>query len=145
MRAALGQACERFGWQVLAYSVLSNHFHLCLATPEGNLSDGMRWLQGTYAARFNRMRGEVGRLFQGRFKSLGKNEADIKNSRKTARWKLAIAARMKRQTSVTNQWMSEHLHMGSPNGVSSACGKYEREIQKSCKFAKQLRNLRNEQ
>ena len=289
--ATLGQSCERFGWQVLAYSILSNHFHLCLATPEGNLSEGMRWLQGTYAGRFNRLRGEVGRLFQGRFKSLivepgshltnlvdyihlnpvraglekaeglggyrwcslyhfpkrksrwkwldaswldymeglsddrrgwrgyldrlrllvemdakeveklekrmnrgwcigsrgfkkdlardyfhnhgaihmehaelrelnelrwegyleaslkalSKNEADLESARKSQRWKLAIAASMKRETSVTNQWLSEHLYMGAPNAISSACGKYEREVQNSRKYAKRLRNLRNEQ
>ncbi|MGH8020117.1 MAG: transposase, partial [Opitutaceae bacterium] len=39
-------------------------------TPRGNLSEGMRWLQATFASRFNRLRKESGRLFQGRFKSL---------------------------------------------------------------------------
>ena len=66
----LFEACERFGWDLLGYCLLSNHFHLCIATPRGNLSEGMRWLQSTYAARFNRFRKEGGHLFQGRFKSL---------------------------------------------------------------------------
>lgn len=66
----LVEAAERFGWRVMAYCVMGNHFHICLATPRGNLSEGMRWLQGTYAARFNRYRREKGHLFQGRFKSL---------------------------------------------------------------------------
>src|SRR5690606_29266893 len=39
-------------------------------TPEPNLSEGMKWLQGTWVRRFNRFRGQVGRPFQGRFKSL---------------------------------------------------------------------------
>ncbi|MBC2604437.1 transposase [Pelagicoccus albus] len=64
------EAAERSGWRVLAYCIMSNHFHLCLATPRGNLSEGMRWLQSTYAARYNRFRKEKGHLFQGRFKSL---------------------------------------------------------------------------
>lgn len=67
---ALDEACERFGWRLHAYCVMSNHFHLCLSTPKGNLSAGMGWLQGTFAQRFNRYRKEVGHLFQGRFKSL---------------------------------------------------------------------------
>ncbi len=66
----LFEACERFGWELLGHCLLSNHFHLCIATPRGNLSEGMRWLQSTYAARFNRFRKEIGHLFQGRFKSL---------------------------------------------------------------------------
>jgi putative transposase len=68
--SVLWEACERFGWELLAFAVMSNHFHLCLATPRGNLSIGMQWLQGTYAKRFNRYRKESGHLFQGRFKSL---------------------------------------------------------------------------
>jgi hypothetical protein len=66
----LFEACERAGWELLAYCILSNHFHLCLGTPRGNLSEGMRWLQATFANRFNRYRKESGHLFQGRFKSL---------------------------------------------------------------------------
>lgn len=66
----LFEAVERSGWELMAYCVLGNHFHLCIATPMGNLSEGMRWLQSTYAARYNRYRREKGHLFQGRFKSL---------------------------------------------------------------------------
>lgn len=66
----LFEACERFGWRLQAYCLMSNHFHLSVATPIGNLSEGMAWLQGTYAKRFNGYRDVVGHLFQGRFKSL---------------------------------------------------------------------------
>jgi hypothetical protein len=47
-----------------------NHFHLALTTPEPNLSEGMKWLQGTWATRFNRFRRETGRPFQGRYKAI---------------------------------------------------------------------------
>ncbi len=63
-------ACEYAGWKLHAYVVMGNHFHLAVETPEPNLSEGMRWLQGVYATRFNRYRKESGRLFQGRFKSI---------------------------------------------------------------------------
>jgi putative transposase len=39
-------------------------------TLEPNLSEGMKWLQGTWVMRFNRYWGEVGRPFQGRYKAL---------------------------------------------------------------------------
>jgi len=49
---------------------MRNHFHLALETPEPNLSEGVKWLQGTWVSRFNRLRKIQGRPFQGRFKSL---------------------------------------------------------------------------
>lgn len=68
--ATLFEACERAKWVLHGYCVMGNHFHLALETPEGNLSEGMRWLQSVYANRFNRYRREGGHLFQGRYKSL---------------------------------------------------------------------------
>ncbi|MBI2496602.1 MAG: transposase [Opitutae bacterium] len=66
----LFEACEKFGWRLHAFVIMRNHFHLAVETPEPNLSAGMKWLQGTWAMRFNRFRGEVGRPFQGRYKAL---------------------------------------------------------------------------
>lgn len=63
-------ACEKFGWRLHAFVLMRNHYHLALETPQPNLSVGMKWLQGTWAVRFNRFRGEKGRPFQGRFKAL---------------------------------------------------------------------------
>ena len=65
----LDQACTRFGWLLHAFVIMRNHFHLAVETPEPNLSDGMKWLQGTWAQRFNRFREETGRPFQGRYKA----------------------------------------------------------------------------
>jgi putative transposase len=66
----LEETCLRFAWRLHAYVVMRNHFHLAVQTPEPNLSCGMKWLQGTWALRFNRFRGEHGRPFQGRYKAL---------------------------------------------------------------------------
>jgi hypothetical protein len=49
---------------------MSNHYHLAVETPEPNLVDGMKWLQSTFATRFNRYRKECGHVFQGRYKSI---------------------------------------------------------------------------
>ena len=68
--ACLEEACEKSGWVVHAWCVMSNHYHLALETPRANLVQGMKWLQTTFAARFNRYRTENGHLFQGRYKSL---------------------------------------------------------------------------
>lgn len=66
----LGEACEKTGWRVHAWCLMSNHYHLAVSTPGANLVDGMQWLQGTFATRFNQLRRERGHLFQGRYKSL---------------------------------------------------------------------------
>lgn len=66
----LGEAAARFRWRVHAYVVMSNHFHLAVELTEPNLSEGMKWLQGTWIRRYNGMRGLIGRPFQGRYKAL---------------------------------------------------------------------------
>jgi REP element-mobilizing transposase RayT len=36
--ATLGEACKKCGWQVHAWTLMSNHFHLVVETPLGNLA-----------------------------------------------------------------------------------------------------------
>jgi len=50
--AALTEACEETSWQVHAYCLMSNHFHLVIETPQPNLVVGMKWLLGTYTSRY---------------------------------------------------------------------------------------------
>ena len=64
------EAAERCGWKLYAYVIMSNHYHLVIETPEPNLVVGMKWLQSTFATRFNRFRNERGHVFQGRYKSI---------------------------------------------------------------------------
>jgi REP element-mobilizing transposase RayT len=57
-------------WQLHAWVLMTNHYHLLLETPEANLARGMRQLNGTYAQAFNRRHERVGHLFQGRYKGI---------------------------------------------------------------------------
>ena len=66
----LGQACEKTDWQVHAFCLMGNHFHLVVETPRANLVPGMKWLLGTYTQRFNRRHKLRGHLFAGRYKGL---------------------------------------------------------------------------
>jgi putative transposase len=68
--AVLAQVCERFNWRVYAYCLMSNHYHLLVQTMEGNLSAGMRQLNGVFTQAVNRRHGRVGHVFQGRFKAI---------------------------------------------------------------------------
>jgi putative transposase len=68
--ATLGEACAKTAWQVHAYGLMENHFHLVVETPLANLVAGMKWFLGTYTSRFNRRHKLFGHLFSGRYKSL---------------------------------------------------------------------------
>jgi putative transposase len=68
--AVLSEVCERFNWMVHAYCLMSNHYHLLIETPDSNLSQGMRQLNGVYTQRFNRKHQRVGHVFQGRYKAI---------------------------------------------------------------------------
>ena len=65
----LNETCQRTGWIVHAYVLMSNHYHLLIETPEANLVAGMKWLQGTYTQRVNLWMKRQGHLFQGRYKA----------------------------------------------------------------------------
>ena len=66
----LSSTCMRFNWLVHAFCQMNNHYHLLLETVDGNLSRGMRQLNGHYTQLFNRRHGLVGHLFQGRYKAI---------------------------------------------------------------------------
>src|SRR5437867_8629780 len=51
----LGQACGKTGWQVHAYCLMLNHFHLVVETPDANLVAGMRWLLSSHVGTLYRM------------------------------------------------------------------------------------------
>ena len=65
----LGEACQKTGWQVHAYCLMTNHFHLVIETPQPNLAVGMKWMLGTYTQRFNLRHCHWGHLFGGRYKA----------------------------------------------------------------------------
>ena len=66
----LSMVVERFHWVCHAYCLMENHYHLLIETPSGNLSRGMRELNGVYTQGFNQRYRRVGHLFQGRYKAI---------------------------------------------------------------------------
>jgi putative transposase len=61
---------KRYHWICHAYCLMTNHYHLMIETPDGNLSLGMRQLNGVYTQLFNKRHGRTGHLFQGRYKAI---------------------------------------------------------------------------
>ena len=64
---ALDETVCRFEWKLYAFAIMPNHYHLCVRTPLGNLSEGMHHLLTAFCTRYNRFRKENGHVFQGRF------------------------------------------------------------------------------
>jgi putative transposase len=61
---------ERHGWRCFAYCLMTNHYHVVVQTPEGDISAGMHRLNWLYAYRFNERHGFTGHLFERRFDSV---------------------------------------------------------------------------
>ena len=66
----LKDASETWKVNIAAYCLMSNHYHMLLQTPDGNISRTMRHINGVYTQRFNRKHGQDGQLFRGRYKSI---------------------------------------------------------------------------
>ncbi len=66
----LSSAWERHGAVFHAWCLMSNHFHLMIETPEGNLSRIMKHINGSYTTYFNVKHKRAGHLLQGRYKAV---------------------------------------------------------------------------
>jgi REP element-mobilizing transposase RayT len=66
----MGDVMERFHFICHAYCLMDNHYHLVIETPEGNLSEGMRQINGVYTQRYNFLQHKTGHVFQGRYRSV---------------------------------------------------------------------------
>jgi len=64
------ESTDLFNIKIAAYCLMPTHYHLLLHTPDGNLSRGMRQINGIYTQRFNRVHQYEGQLFRGRYKSI---------------------------------------------------------------------------
>lgn len=64
------EATRLYKLEVHAYALMSNHYHLLVCTPEGNLSKIMRHINGTYTQTINKKYHYEGSVFKGRYKSI---------------------------------------------------------------------------
>jgi putative transposase len=65
----LGQNAELFGWRIIAWAQMTNHYHLFIQTPEPNLSEGMHRLNTLHAHWFNDAHDVEGHVFERRFRA----------------------------------------------------------------------------
>ncbi len=67
---SLAQSLTIYTVKLSSYILMSNHFHLLIETPLGNLGEFMRHFNITYTGYYNRRHKRVGHLYQGRYKSI---------------------------------------------------------------------------
>ena len=68
--ACLSDCKTRFPFQLYAYALMKNHVHLLVEVETIPLSRIMQSFLFRYAQYFNRRHGEVGHLFEGRYKAI---------------------------------------------------------------------------
>ena len=68
--ALLGEVVDKFGIEVHAYCLMTNHFHVLIRTLEPVLDTAMQRLIGGYTRHFNDRHERDGALFRGRYCSI---------------------------------------------------------------------------
>ena len=137
------ETVQRCGWEL--YPCLCYYLMLCEEGDPGRRADLMNrycrgWFTGSAKARkalakdlaeeapmvdwesadmreLNEARWEV--VVAEEMKKSGKSESEIIHDGKSAPWKVAIAKRLRRETTAGNPWIAKRLRMGSPNYVSN--------------------------
>jgi REP element-mobilizing transposase RayT len=137
----LAEACQKTNWQVHAYCLMPNHYHLVLETPEPNLVAGMALLQSTYTIRLNHRHQLFGHVLSGSRASAeakaeriiaeelqrqGWQEADLLVRLKNDAVKLEIAARLRRETTLSTKAIAARAHLGSTKTANRSLHSYMR-------------------
>lgn len=63
----LHKTVVKFHWRCMAFALMTSHYHLVLEVEENRLQPGMKWLNGTYAQRFNKRHERWGHLCGSRY------------------------------------------------------------------------------
>lgn len=66
----LNEIHNKYQIEIHAYCLMGNHYHLLIKTPSANLSKAIKYLNGIYVQRYNKVYKTDGPLFRGRFKSI---------------------------------------------------------------------------
>lgn len=60
---------EALAWEVHAYAIMTNHFHLALTTPRADIEVGMHALLSAFSNKHRAFRGTIGHVFQSRYRA----------------------------------------------------------------------------
>jgi hypothetical protein len=122
----LAESCRKTDWEVHAYCLLRNHFHLVVETPQPNLVFG-DWVLGSEAFRqelpasaagqvgphhYGAERQETGRqkaerILREELRRMGWREEELRGRSKGQPGKVVIARRLRPETTMSLQWIAE--------------------------------------
>jgi putative transposase len=109
---ALTDAAAEYDVEVAAYCLMPNHYHVLVRLGiDANLSAMMSSCTISYTKWFNRRYGQVGHLFQGRYRTRAiENDADLMNvSRYIHRNPIELGGLL------GYEWSSYRAYLGEPN------------------------------
>jgi hypothetical protein len=109
-RVDIQRRCERTGWRVHAYVLMSNHYHLLLVL--GMLDQA--------ADRLQKKRPGDAVLWRERLKL---KPEELGQTRKGDERKIQIGALLRKVTTVSKGWIAQRLSMGDPTRVSRSCSR----------------------
>ena len=140
----LAEACQQTQGQVHAYGLMPNHYHMVLETPEPNLVAGMAWRQSPYTIRSNHRHKCLGehhagalhreaavaraeQILEAELERRHWTKRDLKERRKNDAEKLAIAARLRRETTLSIKDIAALVHLGTSKGANANLHRHLRE------------------
>ena len=119
----LAETCEKTGFHVHAYCLMRHHFHLVVETPNGNLVTGMRGRSGTIRG----IEAKAERILRDELKRLRWSEGQLPKRIKSDPAKLAMAARLRRETTLPLPWIAARLHWGTWRSLSAKLHRWRKE------------------
>lgn len=70
LKKAFQKAKQKYNFIIRNFCIMDNHFHLDIKPGKGeSLSRIMQWIMSMFARWYNELKGQVGRVWRGRFKS----------------------------------------------------------------------------
>jgi|GEM_PF-3690798 hypothetical protein len=109
---------------------MGNLFHLVVETPRANLVSGMKWFLGTYTAIQSTAQvlwasvqwplPEGGTDGIEMLEQAGWSEAELQERSKGDKKKARMAARLRKETTMSWQWIAKRLEMGHWRTASNA-------------------------
>lgn len=122
-----GEACEMCGWEVFAWALMENHYHAVFRTPHGNFVEGMKWFLEAAKMHF------------------GLDDEQLRQQRRGDFTRAAIASRLFRETTVSQNWIAEAPGMKSAPNVCQQIKRLEQppldELPKKIRRWKNVKNF----
>ena len=120
----LERSSDIYETEILAYVLMSNHFHLFVKTPMGNLQEFMRHFNISYTSYFNWKHHRTGHLYQGRYKSFLVDADEY--LQEVSRYIHLNPIRVKLRVELTDEEKTNHLRSYSWSSYGGYTSKMDR-------------------